>query len=241
MKIELDSDCFKLINLYGEMIMSDIDKKNEEILEYDNEIQIYDIKKFRDDFMLLINDILNMYNQIMSILEKLYKEQPLNKEQKKFELESKKIKVDINGIIKKANVYLKNDNQITKPKYKMMNMQYFFTSLNTKEKAYNSLIEKLNIYSLNSTINSNINKCFKEIETLMKSLANKNDAFSLKDDAKKEYEKLICKYSKDNKGIKGKKRMFKKRNTLSVKSVRLLNLEKIEKTEDIYEESYLDI
>ena len=238
MKIDLDSDCFKLINSYGEMIMSNIEKKNEEISEYEKEIQIYDIKKFRDDFILLINDILNIYNEFMSILEKIYKEKPLNKELKKFELESTKIKVDINDIIKKANVYLKNDNQISKPKYKMMNMQYFFTSLNTKEKAYNSLTEKMNIYSLNSTINSNIEECFEEIKKSMKTLTNKNNPFTLKDDAKKEYEKLM---NNNNKDKKNKRRILKKRNTLSVKSVRLLNLEKIEKTEDIYEESYLDI
>ena len=238
MKIDLDSDCCKMINSYGEMIMSNIEKKNEEISEYEKEIQIYDIKKFRDDFILLINDILNIYNEFMSILEKIYKEKPLNKELKKFELESTKIKVDINDIIKKANVYLKNDNQISKPKYKMMNMQYFFTSLNTKEKAYNSLTEKMNIYSLNSTINSNIEECFEEIKKSMKTLTNKNNPFTLKDDAKKEYEKLM---NNNNKDKKNKRRILKKRNTLSVKSVRLLNLEKIEKTEDIYEESYLDI
>ena len=98
--------------------------------------------------------------------------------------------------------------------------------------------EKMNIYSLNSTINSNIEECFEEIKKSMKTLTNKNNPFTLKDDAKKEYEKLM---NNNNKDKKNKRRILKKRNTLSVKSVRLLNLEKIEKTEDIYEESYLDI
>ena len=42
----------------------------------------------------------------------------------------------------------------------------------TKEKAYNSLTEKMNIYSLNSTINSNIEECFEEIKKSMKTLIN---------------------------------------------------------------------
>ena len=239
-KIKLDNDCFNIINSYGELIMSNINKTNEEILENDKEIQIYDIKKFRDDFILLINDILSIYNEIINILENIYKEKPIKKELKKFETESNKIKIEINDILKKANIYLKNDNHISKPKYKMMNMQYFFGSLNTKQKAYNSLTQNMKVYSLNSTINSNIQKCFKEIENLMKSITDKKKAFELKDEAKNEYEKLISNF---NKNKKDKRKTYKKRNTITFIPDKALYLKKFstEKNEDFNEDSYLDV
>ena len=239
-EIKLDNDCFNIVNSYGLLILSKINKKNEQILENDKELQIYDIKKFRDDFILLINDVLCIYNQIMSILENIYKENPIKKELNKFENESNKIKIEINDIIKKANVYLKNDNQISKPKYKMMNIQYFFDSLNTKQNSYNTLTNKLQVYFLDSTINSNMKKCFNEIEDLMKAFTNKTNPFKLKDEDKIEYEKLISNF---NKNKKDKRRMYKKRNSMSVKTDRRLNLKKFstEKNEDIDEDEYLDV
>ena len=47
----------------------------------------------------------------------------------KFESESIKIKADINEILHKAKSYLKSDKDISKPKYKIMNMQYFLQYL----------------------------------------------------------------------------------------------------------------
>ena len=238
-EIKLDNDCFNIINSYGLLILSKINEKNEQIFQNDKELQIYDIKKFRDDFLLLINDILNIYNQIMNILENIYKENPIKKELDKFENDSNKIKIEINDIIKKANTYLKNDNQISKPKYKMMNIQYFFNSLNTKQKVYNTLTNKMQIYSLNSIINSNMKKCFNDIENSIKAFSNKNNPFELKDEAKLEYEKIINKF----KTKKDKRRSYKKRNTISIKSANRLNLKKYstEKNEDSYEDDYLDI
>ena len=239
-QIKLDNDCFNIINSYGLLILSKINKKNEQILDNDKELQIYDIKKFRDDFILLINDVLSIYNEIMNILENIYKENPIKKELNKFENESNKIKIEINDIIKKANIYLKNDNKISKPKYKMMNIQYFFNSLNTKQKAYNTLTQKMQVYSVNSAINSNMKKCFKEVENLIKTFTNKKNPFELKDEAKLEYEKLITKL---NKNKKDKRRMYKKRNTISMNPASLLKLKKFstDKNEDLYEDSYLDI
>ena len=237
------NSCIELCKIDGhehiEIILSKINKKNEQIFQNDKELQIYDIKKFRDDFLLLINDILNIYNQIMNILENIYKENPIKKELDKFENDSNKIKIEINDIIKKANTFLKNDNQISKPKYKMMNIQYFFNSLNTKQKVYNTLTNKMQIYSLNSIINSNMKKCFNDIENSIKAFSNKNNPFELKDEAKLEYEKIINKF----KTKKDKRRSYKKRNTISIKSANRLNLKKYstEKNEDSYEDDYLDI
>ena len=175
----------------------------------------------------------------MNILENIYKENPIKKELDKFENDSNKIKIEINDIIKTANTFLKNDNQISKPKYKMMNIQYFFNSLNTKQKVYNTLTNKMQIYSLNSIINSNMKKCFNDIENSIKAFSNKNNPFELKDEAKLEYEKIINKF----KTKKDKRRSYKKRNTISIKSANRLNLKKYstEKNEDSYEDDYLDI
>ena len=74
------------------------------------------------------------------------------------------------------------------------------------------------------TINTNIKNCFNEIENSMKSITKKENAFSLKDDLKKEYEKLIQKSKNIN---IDKKKIFKKRKTLSVKPIKLLGFQKI--------------
>ena len=55
-------------------------------------------------------------------------------------------------------------------------------------------------YSLNLTINTNIENCFKDIEKIMKSITDKENPFSLKDDLKNEYQKLIIN-NRDSKNI----------------------------------------
>ena len=224
LKIKLDSDCFKIINSYGEFITSNLDKKHEEFLELNNEIELYDIKKFRDNMISLINDIINAYNEIINVLENIYKERPLQKEIIKLETESINIKKGVNEILNKAKNYLKSDVDTSIPKNKMMNMKYFFNLLNEKEKSYHSFIQNMKVYSLNMTINSNMKKCFNEIEDLMKSITKKENAFSLKDDLKKEYEQLIQKTT--NLKI-DKRKVFKKRKTLSVKPINFPNFPRI--------------
>ena len=135
----------------------------------------------------------------------------------KFEAESKKIKAEVNDIVQKANSYLKNDNNISKPKYKMMNMQYFFNLLNEKNKTFDSLNQNMKVYSLNLTINSNLEKSFNDIENIIKSIKNKDNPFLLKDDLKKEYQNLIQKYYHTR---KNKRKFYMKRKTISIKSVR---------------------
>ena len=164
-----------------------INKKLQDIIKFDKELKIYDIKKCRDNLISFINDILNMYNEIIYTLESVYKEKSVKKEMDKFEAESKKIKAEVNDIVQKANSYLKNDNNISKPKYKMMNMQYFFNLLNEKNKTFDSLNQNMKVYSLNLTINSNLEKSFNDIENIIKSIKNKDNPFLLKDDLKKEY------------------------------------------------------
>jgi len=214
LKIELDDECIKNIMTYGELVTSNIDKNLEEVMEYNKEIQIYDIKSFRDNLITFINEIFNLYNEITSILENVYKEKGITKEMNKFESESNKIKTEVNEILHKANSYLKSDVNISKPKYKIMNMQYFFNLINEKGKEYNSINNNMKKYSLNLTINSNIEKCFKDIENRMKSITDKENPFSLKEDLKNEYKKLI----QNNKNSKkDRKKMYLKRKTLSLK------------------------
>jgi uncharacterized protein YoxC len=219
LKIELDDECIKNIMTYGELVTSNIDKNLEEVMEYNKEIQIYDIKSFRDNLITFINEIFNLYNEITSILENVYKEKGITKEMNKFESESNKIKTEVNEILHKANSYLKSDVNISKPKYKIMNMQYFFNLINEKGKEYNSINNNMKKYSLNLTINSNIEKCFKDIENRMKSITDKENPFSLKDDLKNEYQKLIIN-NRDSKNHR--KKLFMKRKTLSLKGSNFL-------------------
>ena len=240
LKVKLDNSCYKIINSYGELIISNLDKKHEEFLELNNEIQVYDIKKFRDNMISFINEIINTYNEIISVLENIYKERPLKKEIIKLETESINIKTGVNDILQKAKNYLKSDVDTSEPKNKMMNMKYFFNLLNEKEKSYNSFIQNMKVYSLNMTINSNMKKCFNEIENLMKSITKKENAFSLKDDLKKEYEQLIQK-SKNSKI--DKRKIFKKRKTLSIKPLNFPNFPRIafEKADENNSEELPDI
>ena len=208
----------KEITTFGEQVTSNIDKNLEEILEFNKELQIYDIKNFRDNLITLINEIYNLYNEITSILQNLYKEKGVKKEMNKYEAESNKIKAEVNEILHKANSYLKNDEDISTPKYKIMNMQYFFNIINEKGKTYNSLTNKMKKYSLNLTINSNIEKSFNDIKNIMTSMINKENPFFLKDDLKREYQKLI---QSDLNPKLEKRNLFNKRKTLSIKPIHL--------------------
>ena len=218
LKIDLDGNCIKEITTFGEQVTSNIDKNLEEILDFNKELQIYDIKNFRDNLITLINEIYNLYNEITSILKNLYKEKGVKKEMNKYEAESNKIKAEVNEILHKANSYLKNDEDISTPKYKIMNMQYFFNIINEKGKTYNSLTNKMKKYSLNLTINSNIEKSFNDIKNIMTSMINKENPFFLKDDLKREYQKLI---QSDLNPKLEKRNLFNKRKTLSIKPIRL--------------------
>ena len=217
-QINLEDDCINNIISFGEMVNSNIDKNLEDISEFDKEIQVYDIVKYKNNLITFFNEILNIYNEIIDILRNIYKIKGRAKEMNKFETESNKIKTEINEILQKANSYLKSDANISKPKYKMMNMQYFFNLINEKEKAYDSINKNMKKYSLNTTINSNMEKCFNQIENLMKSLLNKENPFSLEGDLKNEYKKLI--ETQEN-SRRDKKRLYMKRKTLSVKPIHL--------------------
>ena len=213
LKIKLEDDCIKNINTYGELVISNIDKKNEEILEFDKEFQFYDIINFKENLIAMINEIVHLYNEISNILHNVYKGKGVTKEMNKFESESIKIKADINEILHKAKSYLKSDKDISKPKYKIMNMQYFFNLINEKEKKYNSISNNMNKYCLNLTINSNIENCFKDIEKKMKLIVNKENPFLLRDELKTEYVKLI---KNNNNLIFDKRKLLLKRKRTSV-------------------------
>ena len=75
----------------------------------------------------------------------------------------------------------------------------------------------MKVYSLNLTINSNLEKSFNDIENIIKSIKNKDNPFLLKDDLKKEYQNLIQKYYHTR---KNKRKFYMKRKTISIKSVR---------------------
>ena len=222
--INLEEDCIKNVHTYGELVTSNIDKKLEEILELNREMNIFDIKKYRDNLITFINEILNLYNEINNILENAYKEKVIKKEMNKFELGSNKIKAEINEILQKANQYLKSEVNISKPKYKMMNMQYFFNLINEKGKLYNSIKDNMKKYYLNSAINKNMEKCFKEMEKLMNTLINKENPFLLNNDLKKEYEILI---QNNNNLKKDKRKYYVKRKTLPTNKINIPNFPSI--------------
>ena len=164
LQINLNEDCFKIIMSYYDLINSNINNSIEEILQYKEDLKIIDIKKSRDEIVSLINDVLNIYNEVINILENnIYKDKTVKKEMNKYEIESNKIKSEINDIIQKLNSYIKNEENISKPKYKMMNMQYFYNLLNEKGKSFNILTQNMKVFTLNHEINSNIEKSFNDI------------------------------------------------------------------------------
>ena len=239
-KIRLNEDCFKIIMTFGELIISNIDNNLRNILKFDKEIQIYDIKKYRDYLISSINDILNIYNEIISILENVYKEKPIKKEMNKYELESNKTKSEINDILQKANSFIRNSENKSEPKYKMMNIKYFFNLLNEKGKSYNLSTQNMKVYFLNPTINSNMEKCFNEIENIMESMANLDNPFSLKNELNIIYHRLIEKY---NNSPKDRKKMFMKRRTIQFKGAKLKSIPPsgVDKNPEIIESKLLDL
>jgi hypothetical protein len=210
-KIDLDKDSLSNIINYGKEFENKLDKNLEETLKYDKEMNVYDIKKFRDNLFEYINELINTYNQIISILEKIYKQYKIEKAMNKYNSECNKCKDEINEIIKSAKSYLKSDSDKKKPNFKIMNMKYFFNLINEQEKSHNISTEKMKVYSLNFNINLNIEKSFNEIENIMKELCNKENSFFLKEDLKNEYEKLI----QNNREMKDKRRMNSRRKTVS--------------------------
>ena len=225
LQINLNEDCFKIIMSYYDVINSNINNSIEEILQYKEDLKIIDIKKSRDEIVSLINDVLNIYNEVINILENnIYKDKTVKKEMNKYEIESNKIKSEINDIIQKLNSYIKNEENISKPKYKMMNMQYFYNLLNEKGKSFNILTQNMKVFTLNHEINSNIEKSFNDMENIMKSMANLENPFSLSKELNIEYHKLIEIF---NNSKRERKKMFMKRKTISLKGVQLSSFPRI--------------
>ena len=83
MKIDFNEDCLKNIFNYGNLIINKIDNNFHEVKKYDKELKIYDIKKGKDDLVSYINDIINIYSEIIIILENIYKENYIKKEMDK--------------------------------------------------------------------------------------------------------------------------------------------------------------
>ena len=213
-EIKLNQDCLSNINSYALLIISDIQKEVNHIQEYDNELKVFDIKKRRDNVISMFNDIINIYSQITQILKIIYKEKQVKDAMLKYKLDSDRIKEEINEIISKAETYMKSEKNNNEPKFKIMNMQYFFGMINEKQNNHKLLTEKMNIYSLNSNINLNIEKSFNEVEEIMKKISNKENAFELKNKLKEEYEKLL----KDQQNIsvnKDKKKIALKRKSIN--------------------------
>ena len=225
LQINLNEDCFKIIMSYYDVINSNINNSIEEIWQYKEDLKIIDIKKSRDEIVSLINDVLNIYNEVINILENnIYKDKTVKKEMNKYEIESNKIKSEINDIIQKLNSYIKNEENISKPKYKMMNMQYFYNLLNEKGKSFNILTQNMKVFTLNHEINSNIEKSFNDMENIMKSMANLENPFSLSKELNIEYHKLIEIF---NNSKRERKKMFMKRKTISLKGVQFSSFPRI--------------
>ena len=189
--INLNEDSLFNINIYAKSLISNIDKKVNEIKQYDSELKIFDIKKRRDNIILMFNEIINLYSQITSILKNTYKEKDAKNEMSKYKLDSDRIKEEIKKIIKHAETYAKSDSNNNKPKFKIMNMKYFFDLINQQQNNHKLLTDKIKVFSLNSSINGNIEKAFNEIEEIMKKITNKENPFDLNDNLKDDYYKLI--------------------------------------------------
>ena len=214
LQINLNLDCYKIIMSYYDFINSNINNTIEEILQNNKELKIFNIKKSRDELISFINDLLNIYNEIINILEnEIYKDNNIKKEMNKYETETNKIKAEINEIIQKVNSYLKNEENISKPKFKMMNIKHFFNLLNEKKKTFNSLTQNMKVYSLNNEINSNLEKSFNDMKNIMQSMTNLDNPFSLSKDLNAEYLKLNEKFNNSQK--ERKKLLFRRRKSVS--------------------------
>ena len=225
-EIKLNEDCLSNINLYGSSIISAVDKIVSDMQEYDKELKIYDIKKKRDNLISMCHEILNLYSQIIQILKIIYKEKDVKNAMNKYKTDSDKIKEEINEIIRKADSYIKSDSNNNKPNFKIMNMKYFFGLINEKQNNHKKLTDNMNIYSLNTNINSNIEKAFNEIEETMKKISNKENVFDLNNNLKEEYDKLLKEYQNVNTN-KEKKKMVFKRKTVSINKFYIPNFPSI--------------
>ena len=213
-KVKISHDCFENINKYAQFILSIIEKKTKDMQNYDKDLKLYDIKKNRDNLLSMLNEIINLYSVISTILKKIYQEKEVKKVLEKYNSDSNKIKEEIGEIVKKADTYIKSDKNYNLPKYKVMNMKYFFDLINEKENSHKLITEKVQVYSLNSNINNNLEKSFNEIEEIMKKLSNKENPFDLTKNLKKEYDKLIK--ENDLNVSKDKKKTFTRRKTVAL-------------------------
>ena len=213
-KVKISHDCFENINKYAQFILSIIEKKTKDMQNYDKDLKLYDIKKNRDNLLSMLNEIINLYSVISTILKKIYQEKEVKKVLEKYNTDSNKIKEEIGEIVKKADTYIKSDKNYNLPKYKVMNMKYFFDLINEKENSHKLITEKVQVYSLNSNINNNLEKSFNEIEEIMKKLSNKENPFDLTKNLKKEYDKLIK--ENDLNVSKDKKKTFTRRKTVAL-------------------------
>ena len=229
MKIKVDDDCYTNIMSYSQLIKSNIEKKVNDIKEYDIELKIYDIKKKKESLVLILNEITNLYSVITKILKNIYQEKGVNIAMEKYKTDTDKIKEEINEIVKKADSYIKSDQNNNTPKFKIMNLKYFFNLINEKNNNHNLITEKMTIYSLNSNINTNIKNTFEETEILLKKISNQDHPFELKDNLKKEYDKLIKEHQ--NLSIsKDKKKIYGRRKTINIDKIDLskINIPNIE-------------
>ena len=214
LQINLNLDCYKIIMSCFDLVNSNINNTIEEILQNNKELKIFNIKKSRDELISFINDLLNIYNEIINILEnEIYKENNIKKEMNKYEIETNKIKAEINEIIQKVNSYLKNEENISKPKYKMMNIRHFFNLLYEKRKTFNSLTQNMKVFTLNNEINSNLEKSFNDMKNIVQSMTNLDNPFSLSKELNAEYQKLNEKFN--NPHQERKKMLFRRRNSVS--------------------------
>ena len=223
LEIKLNEDCFEIVNSYGLFILSGIENETKNIEEYNKDFKLYDIKKKRDNLLSIINEIINLYSLISKILKIMYKEKEVKIAYEKYNIDTKQIKEDINGIIKMANSYIKSDKSYNLPKYKLLNLKYFFNLINEKENNHQLLIEKMKVYALNSNINSNIEKSMNEIEDLLKKISEGEKPFGLEGTIKNEYDRLL-KENENLKVSKEKKKIIGRRRTFALDSIDLSKL-----------------
>jgi hypothetical protein len=75
-------------------------------------------------------------------------------------------------------------------------------------------------YTLNSEINSNLEKSFNDVENIIKSLANIDNPFSLNNELNLEYHKLIEMF---NNSKKDRKKLLIRRKSINMKGINFSN------------------
>ena len=197
--IQINDNCIDCINSFGSFLISDIEKKMSDFDNFNQKVITYDIKDKKKSISSLVKDLINLYKQIIKILAVIYEKKNPSILISSYKSNTNKIKEEINEIINKAGTYLKKEKKINEPKVKIMNMKYYFKLIDEKMTEHNVLSQKINTFSLNKIINTNIENAFITFENSIKKMIDKNNPFNLNSEFTISYNQLLEDYKHLNK------------------------------------------